>query len=230
MTRLSVGLIAALVLILAGTAYTVNRPGRDRQSAPPTAGVITGRVLTPEGQPVPGARVSATNNKQVGRLPTSLTDEQGTFSITGLAPGTYELEAEKEEDDYPSTGNVFYTGGLLEVPHVTIAEGQTSHDVTVRLGPKAARVEGRILDAARNLPVRNSQGIQLRLSREDGPQYSYATGSDSEGNFSILVPEEPFTIEVSAPGYKKHRSGPLRFTKGQLKRLDIPLQAANTAH
>jgi hypothetical protein len=223
---LSVGLLVALAAVLAGTAYTVNRSTRAGRSAPQTTGVVSGRVVAPDGEPVAKAQVYALSDRQSGRLPIFLTDEQGMFSITGLIPDVYKIHAEKEEDDYPPTYNLFYSAGLVEVPQVTITDDDAGHDVTVYLGPKAIRLEGRIIDAAKNAPIRNLQGVQLKLRREDGSPYTYMTGPDLEGNFSILVPEAAFTIEVSAPGYEeKHLPNP-RVRAGQLNRLDIPLRPA----
>jgi hypothetical protein len=216
----------ALAAVLAGTAYTVNRSTRAGRSAPQTSGVVSGRVVAPNGEPVAKAKVYALSDRQSGRLPIFLTDEQGMFSITGLIPGVYKIHAEKEEDDYPPTSNLFYSAGLVEVPQVTIADDQSSHDVTVRLGPKAIRVEGRVVDAARNSPIRNLQDVLLKLRREDDSPYTYITGPNVEGNFSILIPQAPFTIEVSAPGYEKRRLEPAKLRPGQPGRVDIQLRPA----
>ncbi len=74
-------LIAALTLwALGGVDYVSEGPGR-----------VEGLVLSPEGKPVAGARVSALEVSRpfVGQSHTALGDEKGHFLIAGLEPSPY---------------------------------------------------------------------------------------------------------------------------------------------
>ncbi len=67
---------------------------------------------------------------------------------------------------------------------------------------KAAKLIGRIVDAATNKRIQNAT-VTLRHAGSSDNLYSTTVGS--KGVFEILAPTVPFTIEVSAPGYKKWR-------------------------
>jgi hypothetical protein len=54
---------------------------------------ITGRVLDPQGNVVPGATVTAKNNA-TGLTRTTISNESGEYTITQLPPGTYEISVE----------------------------------------------------------------------------------------------------------------------------------------
>lgn len=230
--KLLIGMITAVFAI--GVAYAVNRHPHDRQGMVSSIRTITGKVVDAQGQPVSGAEVMALSDSGgMGRLPTAYTDEQGVFLFKHLAPDTYTLSVAKEEDGYAHTYIPLYSAGPTENTRATLSEQQTVSDITLRLGPKAAKLTGRILDASTNKPIKAIQDLQIVLRRASDPNSFYSTGPDSEGNFSILVPPVPFTIEVSAPGYKKwtnisnadgDRTSPVQMTQGEGKKVTIALQ------
>src|SRR4029450_8413141 len=57
-------------------------------SAQTTTGAILGTVVDPQGQVVPGATVTVTDERTT-EVRESTSDERGAFQITSLAPGTY---------------------------------------------------------------------------------------------------------------------------------------------
>jgi len=65
------------------------------EGAPQTTatGEVRGRVADPSGLVVPGASVSIVNPES-GAVKLATTGDDGTFTITGLAPGTYRVRAE----------------------------------------------------------------------------------------------------------------------------------------
>src|SRR5688500_20384677 len=75
---------------------------------PVTTGTITGKVALDTGQPVHGANVLL-----IGSPRTATTQEDGTYTVTGVAPGTYEVIAQRE---HLTTGS----------QPVTVAAGQTA--------------------------------------------------------------------------------------------------------
>jgi iron complex outermembrane receptor protein len=75
---------------------------------PVTTGTITGKVALDTGQPVHGANVLL-----IGSPRTATTQEDGTYTVTSVAPGTYEVIAQRE---HLTTGS----------QSVTVAAGQTA--------------------------------------------------------------------------------------------------------
>ena len=71
-----VPLVLALLLPVAASAQT-------------TTGVVSGTVLDPQGQAVPGATVTVIN-EATNDTRTAITDgERGSFQVTSLTPGSY---------------------------------------------------------------------------------------------------------------------------------------------
>src|ERR1041385_6421085 len=58
-----------------------------------TAGRITGTIKDPDGKPIKGATVRATN-EAVNALITSTTDEKGRFAMIGVRSGRWTIIAE----------------------------------------------------------------------------------------------------------------------------------------
>lgn len=192
-------------------------------------GAIRGRVLDANGQPVSEAEVYILKSDfTTGKIPTVYTNKEGIFSIKNLPSGTYTISVGKEEEGYTRPNSAFYSAGFVDSPQVNVNEGQTTSEVVVHLGPKAAKLSGRILDAATNRPIKNLQGVQITLRRLDNPDLSLTTTADLEGKFSILMPPVPCEIEVSAPGYGKwnNERSAIHLTQGAAKELKIHLRLA----
>lgn len=223
--QLLIGIFITVGLLAVGMAFAVSRSTPKRQAVTQSSGAITGRVLSPDGQPISAAGVHAEKSDfTFGRLLMFPTNDQGEFTITNLTPGTYKVSAAKEEDGYPPTDYAFYSAGVVSSPHITVYEGQTTSEVVVYVSPKAGKLSGRILNAATSSPIKNLQGVQLTLRREDNPELSLTMAADLNGEFNILVPTVPVTVEVSAPGYEKRRLGSLHLRREEVRRLDVPLR------
>jgi uncharacterized GH25 family protein len=92
----------------------------------PVGGRITGRVVGPDGQPVPGATVSTADPGHDGEPPENgltlrrtWTDETGHFELSRLAPGTYRLTVQAEGLRPQTSAPVTVQEGettLLEIP------------------------------------------------------------------------------------------------------------------
>jgi len=87
----------------------------------PVGGRITGHVVGPDGQPVPGATVSTADPGRAGEPPENgltlrrtWTDEAGRFDLSRLAPGSYRLTVQAEGLQPPTSAPV------------TVQEGQTT--------------------------------------------------------------------------------------------------------
>ncbi len=196
--QLLIGLLTIVILTIFGVVYAVDQSRQVHQET--ATGAVIGRVINAEGEFVSNAEVGFINaNSATGRKFMTYTDEQGVFSID-LIPGKYSMSAAKEEDGYAPTDDDFYSNGLAQDPQVVVYEQQTTSDVVAHLGPKAARLVGHVTDATTNNRIIDAQ---ITLRRLDNPVYEVSRSSDLDGAFLILAPAMPFTVEVSAPGYKK---------------------------
>lgn len=207
------------------------------QEAVRNSGAIAGQVLNAEGQPEAGIRVQAANAAFAprGSLPVAVTDEEGKFRIEGLAPGTYNLYTENEELGYPFSMYAFTNLDPWNIPQATVYEGQTTSDVVIQLGPRAAILIIRIMDSLTGTRLRNAH---ITLRRLDNPTWRYSTQIHSDRpqppeGLRILVPPIPFTIEVSAPRYQRwqyrragsnNQADALQLAPGSTHRLDIALR------
>lgn len=187
------------------------RPGNGRaedhvyKQPIPGNGMIEGYVHNAEGQPVAGASVflmRASSSRWVlpggGILPGTSTDGQGKFLFRSLPPGAYMVSAEHEEQGYPPSGAALY-GRSTTAPQVSVLADQVTSDVTINLGSKVAKLVGRVVDATTHKAIKNP-GVTVRYS--DSINGYFSTGGRADGTFQILAPSVPFTIEVSADGYK----------------------------
>ena len=194
-------------------------------------GVIEGHVLDAEGQPVQNVTVYAQKvNLIKGVIPSDETDEQGRFRISNLTPGTYKVYAASGAAGHSQAVLSFYSGSSEDAPEVIVDEQQTTSDVVVHVGPKAATLAGRILDATTNQPVASARVLLRRTDIREG---LYLTGPDQQGRFNIPVPHVPFTVSVSAPGYEdwdsknnlsSNQTGVLQLAPGTEKDLTVSLQ------
>ena len=165
-------------------------------------GGIEGIVLDQHAAPVPGIKVFPFPDccfQGPKWPPSSITDVSGKFSLVEIQPGSYRVSAVNETQYYPDTNLTFYEGEV-RYPVVEVQGGQVVRDVVVRLGPKAARLRGKIVDAKTGLGlVRASIGFY----ETKGEQLYLGIGPHKGGEFDVLVPStKAFRMRVSAPGYE----------------------------
>lgn len=92
MERLSLTLAALLFMFIISASWTANA----QETKPKREGVISGRVVADDGQPMGGAQVVAVS---VGRPPVmgasqmTSCDADGSFKVTGLSHGVYSIVA-----------------------------------------------------------------------------------------------------------------------------------------
>jgi len=134
---------------------------------------------------VSGATVYAQkSDAPMGKVPSAYTDKWGKFLIKVFASGIYTVAVVKEEDGYPLTDSPFHSVGPVDVPQVTVDEQKRIAEVVIKLGPKAARLVGRIVDANTNKPVENAQIILRRLNQNKQHWYTQATKEASQNKLS----------------------------------------------
>jgi len=127
------------------------------------------------------------------------TNDRGNFVIDNLSWGEYGLAARKEDDFFPDVTFAFYGFGetVQAMTYVTLTQIAPHADVVIRVF-KAAVLKGSIVDRKTGKLVL-SPGFLLRRAADPNLWLSKSVSSQ----FRVLVPARvPFTIEVSAPGYK----------------------------
>ena len=165
------------------------RPPRDPSSRtpPPTTGtgVIRGFVVAADtGHPLRRARVQL-RAIGGGRQFVAMTGADGTFALSALPAGRYELRASKGR--YVDTGFGARRAGSPGRPF-ELAEGQTMDDVSIVL-PTAGVITGRVVDDAGE-PLAGVQVSPLRRVYVDGTLRLVPSGSqrttDDSGTFRLF--------------------------------------------
>ncbi|HEV2861384.1 MAG TPA: TonB-dependent receptor [Pyrinomonadaceae bacterium] len=95
-----------------------------------TSGDIDGRVLDPNGAVVKGANVTARNNA-TGLERSATTDDEGSFRIILLPPGTYSVSAAAAGFTTREVADVQVTVGSRTTLDIPLAVGGARADVTV---------------------------------------------------------------------------------------------------
>jgi hypothetical protein len=173
--------------------------------APGTEG-LTGVVVDARSVPVPGAVVSVRTAARA--YPTvfgdfmgyeALTDAQGSFTVEGLEPGTYDITARQM--------------GLAPARLTDVPAGRRDLTLTLLQGTKLV---GSVRDGASGAPVVSfTVAVMLKvgpLQRESFTQLSFI---DPGGRYEVAgLPPGSYVVQVAAPGYAP--------TEGP---VDVPEQA-----
>ena len=205
------------------------------------SGVIRGIALDEKGNVVPDAQINWYDldppqyvvEVHTGPPSSVTTDKKGHFVIQNVIAGhRYGLVSQKEEAGYPDMSIGFYnpTG---KVETVTAEVKERSSDVTVRMGPKAMRLEWDVKDVTTGQPIKS---INYAMHRMDGAGESLpAVSGSAPGRYSWLIPADTsIEIEFSAPGYQtwyypgtsnKAAKTSMATASGQTTKLEVFLQA-----
>lgn len=192
--------------------------------------VIKGRVLDDQGRPVSGAHVIASPDGGLrGRVPSASSDSSGEFTIVVYKPDSYKVSASKPADGYPSSSNPFYYPTEDSLAHVSVLGVGEAPFATIRFGPKAGNITGRIVDAETGRVV---EDFQITLCRAEVPMYCHRQSTkQSGGRFHMLIPAASLTIQVSASGYEDwygteredRRPVSVQVSPGTTKELNVSL-------
>jgi hypothetical protein len=121
------------------------------------AATVSGRVLSPAGEPVAGAAVTATPAGR-GRARRTTSGEDGTYRVAGLAPGAWTLRATR-------------LGFAAAVEEVAVRAGEQSVDL--RLSEQAL-----VLDPVEVRSRRDSERERTRFETEAGVTTRVITGDE----------------------------------------------------
>lgn len=183
-----------LVVIIATTLSMGQAPGH--------WATIAGRVLSFDGKPVAGARVTLfpMDVAMSGIMPKeSVTDLEGRYRLSTPAfPGRIRLGAVKESAGYPDTQGLLFVSKEDNLPIISLAPGDHLTGVDIRLGPPDGILEGTVIDAQTRSPIVRAR---ITLHRRE-PDAIYSSSLQSDGHFAFALPDTPIQIRVIAPGYR----------------------------
>jgi protocatechuate 3,4-dioxygenase beta subunit len=177
---------------------------KDLRFAITPQGVIAGRVVDEDGDPITEVRVSVmrwgyfNGARQLAGFQQNAVDDQGTFRIANLAAGHYFLSAEingapaintgKAQEAYIAT---YYPSALdiSEATPIAVAAGAEVTNVEIRLHKaRVYRVSGKIIDGSSGGAVRNL-GVQMIPKTENPHALPFSARHIAlarDGNFEFL--------------------------------------------
>jgi len=177
---------------------------RDLAQQPKGTSVVTGRVVAADtGRPVKRARVFVTGGAGGGRGGgTATTDDQGRYSITGLAAGSYSITASK-------SGFVDAVFGqrrpLQPGTPVQLADGQSAPNIDLRL-TRGGVITGHVLDEDGEALPRALVTVQ-RYQYQRGERQLQPVGgdqTDDRGQFRVFgLPPGDYYVSASAAGLEQ---------------------------
>jgi hypothetical protein len=189
---------------------------------PVQTGCLVGSAVDQQSLPVIGVKIQPSISAEhlETRVPSKLTDKNGRFRFDGVQPGDYTVFTDAA--GYPPTLN--QEG--LEYARVSVQPISACADIAIRLGPKAAKLRVRVVDAVTRKPL---QGSTVWLDGEHG----------GHGLWSLRVIGDPmlipalrqFHVSARAQGYLRSQTltiSPLQPEETQ--QLTIELQPDRTAH
>ncbi len=180
----------------------------------PAAASVEGRVVTPDGRPVPGAEVTVVSADSAGGFAfpdlSAQTDGDGRYVLDGVPPGARTLEARAEG----------YRRGVRDLE---VKEGDTTADFTLENG---FQVSGRVVDEAGN-PVVSAQLLMV-AGRSFTEVLSALSGPDGAFHFDG-VPPGTFRLSARKIGYAANAQGDtVTVSNASVSGLEIKLAAGGS--
>lgn len=211
-------------------------------------GVITGRVVDPEGRPVIQGGISiAPVDEPTTKLEwhsnsghSILTDDRGVYRAYGLAPGRYVVSVHKGEALFDMRGSSeTYHPGVADQERakvVEVTQGGETGGIDIKLVPaeKGFAATGRVVEEDTGNPVANALvGItRKRMDNEDSTSNSPPTVSSAKGEFRIenLQPGSYEAAAVTIKPGNEYYVDPITFEvrNGDVAGLEIRLKRGAT--
>ena len=109
-------------------------PVDNRQAQPKTGGTVSGKVVGQDGVGVAGAKVTLTSEGQSASQEV-ITDEDGQFSFTNVAPGAFQLVITSEGFATNTSTGVSHSAEPLVVPQISMVLATNVTKVSVEMSP-----------------------------------------------------------------------------------------------
>jgi hypothetical protein len=168
-----------------------------------SGGIIVGKVLNEQGQPVAHAQVCVGRTEvkderlQIGgNSCLTKTDNLGQFRLENVPMGTVDVSAYKSEDGY--------CGPHASYPRVTLSAASPLANVVVNLGSKEGMVAPIVAELATGQPIFNFR-VSVTVHDAERPNETRVSlvGGFSRWTTSLCVPANTdLSLQVWAKGYK----------------------------
>jgi protocatechuate 3,4-dioxygenase beta subunit len=186
---------------------------QEAQTGKTPAGRISGRVIAADARrPIKGARVRAVSPQ--GRQLYAGTNAEGRFEFTGLAAGTYRLDASAERYLAMHFGGQPYTGLSAVVPKAIELRDAQHFDAADFVLPRGAALEGTVIDEfghpAPNINIQVSQTIYAGGRRRLVPiGAGRPQPTDDKGHFRVygLAPGDYYITALSGAFTEQNETG-----------------------
>jgi protocatechuate 3,4-dioxygenase beta subunit len=207
-------------------------------------GVITGRVLDEEGDPVAGANVQvsrqvyAQGRKQLSRAGSASTNDLGEYRVFGLAPGHYFVSADarqnpmlsQAEDEYVTTWFPRTADAAAAAP-IDVAPGAQLRNIDILLAKlHTVAVRGRVVGEAGAPGGAQRTNFSVVLSARNamgaGGNASRGTAVTPEGTFDFrsVTPGSYFLIaQVNAQGKNLAARMAIQVGASNVEGITLPL-------
>lgn len=153
--------VIAVLLSLAAAAFN--------PAATAGSGSVEGIVLDGNGAPLSYAVTYALPEQDMLKPISVTADETGKFVLKDVPAGIVYISAFKESAGYPYNFFSFFIMPGEHMPKVEVKSGETTKDVVVQLGAKAARLNIEITDNQGHPLDLGVHGVQLTFTRLDMP-------------------------------------------------------------
>ncbi|MCX6597045.1 MAG: carboxypeptidase regulatory-like domain-containing protein [Acidobacteria bacterium] len=187
-------------------------------------GVITGRVVDEEGEPIQNLSVSTMHStmmqgkRRMMPMGNAQTNDRGEFRLINLMPGEVILQVSPQRWGGTPTGatdkqpdkayvNTFYPGvtEMAQAARIEITPGAELSGYEIRLQKaRVSRIKGKVLDQA-GAPAKN---LMVMLMPRDSGLFSPLGqgGTQADGKFELLnVPPGNYTLMIQGPGTPGYR-------------------------
>jgi hypothetical protein len=159
-------------------------------SLPATAGTVSGRITRRDtGQPVPGASIQLRNGLN-SFVAGATAQQDGTFLVRGVPPGTYRLRASGEGlvpgffTTSPTAALTFDDGSFI-----VVVSGQDTGGTNVALDPGAGAITGTVRDAVTLEPVVGTgvgaYGLRFLIGADTRADGTYRINGIGSGGYLI---------------------------------------------
>lgn len=184
---------------------------------PIQTGCITGIVVDDQSNPVSKVRVQTQMRDREGdnlgsHRSVVTTDAGGRFRFDKVQPGEYFLYPHPSILEYPSNVSA-------ELVSVDVASGTGCVDVSINLGPKAGKLQLKVLDATTLKAIKYSA-----FASAQGPEWSSTWDLSRLPNPTPLPPFMQFEVSARVPGYREQKVTVPPLQPGEIRAVTIELQ------